>query len=71
VERFKVELDVGALDDLAGIRDHIAAARGSAFANAFIGRIFDHLSGFETAPLRGTRRDEIRPGYALSDGGAR
>lgn len=66
MRRFKVELDPDALADLAGIRDHIAAARGTNFADDFIARIFDHLAGFETAPFRGRRRDDIRPGLRLA-----
>jgi plasmid stabilization system protein ParE len=62
---FTLELDRDALGDLADIRDHVSSARGPRFASEFIGHILDHLSGFETAPLRGTRREEIRPGLRL------
>jgi plasmid stabilization system protein ParE len=65
VKRFKVELDVDALSDLAGIRDHIAAARGAAFAADVVGRIFDHLAGFESGPLRGSPRNDIRRGLRI------
>jgi len=62
---FKVQLDQGALSDLEGIRDLISAERSPGVANAFIGRVIDHLSGFDTFPNRGVRRDDIRPGLRL------
>lgn len=60
--RYAVVFDRDAHADLAGIRDHIAQARGPDVAEAFIGRLITHCETFATVPHRGTKRDAIRPG---------
>lgn len=62
---YRVDLDARAIEDLARLRDHIAEARGRAFADQYIARIFDHFSGFETTPFRGVKRDDIRRGLRV------
>ena len=62
---YTVDIDARAIEDLARLRDHIAAARGRPFADRYIARIFDHFSGFEIAPFRGLKRDDIQPGLRV------
>ena len=63
--RFKVEFDSRAIEDLTGIRDYIAGERGSALADRFIARVFTHFAGFEIAPFRGQKRDDIDSGLRI------
>jgi plasmid stabilization system protein ParE len=65
VAGYRVEYDPAAIDDLAGIRDHIAASGSPATASAFIIRVLDHLDGLGVAPKRGSLREDIRPGLRL------
>jgi|CXWL01.1.fsa_nt_gi toxin ParE1/3/4 len=67
--RFTVLFDRDARADLSGIRDHIARARGAAFAESFVERIIIYCESLATVPYRGTRRDNILPGVHL--GGAK
>lgn len=44
---------------------YIAADSGHHRAEAYINRILDNLQGLETFPVRGTAREDIRPGLRL------
>jgi plasmid stabilization system protein ParE len=65
VKNYALDIRDAAYEDLAGIRNYIADARGQTFAEHFIARILDHLATFKTAPFRGTRQDELRPGLRI------
>ncbi len=48
-------------DDLFAIYDYIAERAGADIALRFVERIESYCRGFDTAPERGTRRDDLRP----------
>jgi toxin ParE1/3/4 len=51
--------------DLNGLYDYIADQSGAARAIGYISRIERYCRGFELASVRGTRRDDIRPGLRI------
>jgi toxin ParE1/3/4 len=48
------------------MRDFIAEAAGREIADRFVARLVAHCEGFARAPLRGTIREDIRPGLRLA-----
>jgi len=66
VKKYTLDIRDVAFDDLANISTYIADARGQPFADHFVARILDHLATFQSAPLRGTRRDDLRPGLRIA-----
>jgi toxin ParE1/3/4 len=66
VKQYKLDIRDAAFADLTNIRNHVADARGQAFAEQFVARILDHVATFKTAPFRGTRQDDLRPGLRIS-----
>ncbi len=48
------------------MRDFIAEAAGREIADRFVARLVAHCEGFARAPLRGTVREDIRPGLRLA-----
>ena len=58
----KVVFAPEALEDLRALYDLIANAAAPDRAFAYVEAIRQHLLGFAKFPLRGTRRDHIRPG---------
>lgn len=48
--------------DLFELYDWVANAASPDTAMAYVERIEQFISGFEVAPERGTRRDDLRPG---------
>ena len=59
---YEVVLAEAALEDLAAIRKHVAITSSPQAADRLLERIFDHLDGLATTPMRGTSRQDIRPG---------
>ena len=51
-----------ARDDLMALYDWIAEAASPDVAFTYLTRVEAWLAGFDAAPERGTRRDDIRPG---------
>jgi toxin ParE1/3/4 len=66
MQAFAVVFSPAASDDLESMRDFIADAAGRDIADRFVGRLVTHCEGFASAPLRGTRRDDIRAGLRLT-----
>ena len=51
--------------DLARHLDHLVPLAGERTARLFIDRIIDYCGTFETFPLRGSSRDDIKPGLRI------
>ncbi|HEY0300776.1 MAG TPA: type II toxin-antitoxin system RelE/ParE family toxin [Rhizomicrobium sp.] len=62
MKRYSVTFRPAAEGDLIDLYDYIAAEAGAAVAGAYIGRIEAACLSLEAFPLRGTKRDDIRPG---------
>jgi toxin ParE1/3/4 len=63
---YKVLIRPSAERDLASLYAYIRVARGdSAIAIAYLRRIRTFCEGLATLPLRGIRRDDIRPGLRI------
>ncbi len=52
-------------DDLLGLYDYIAEQSGRKIAGDYIARIEATCLSLRNAPLRGTPRDDIRPGLRI------
>lgn len=62
MRRYRVGLDPEAISDLFAIQTFVAEAAGKTIADKLIDRVLAYIDGLNTAPKRGTARDEIRPG---------
>ena len=62
MKRYAVAYAPEALADLEEIYDRIADAAGEKIAFGYITRIRTFCAGFDTFPVRGTDRKDIRPG---------
>ena len=49
-------------DQLDQLHTYIAAAADAEIASGFVHSIIDHIAGLEEFAMRGTMRDDIRPG---------
>lgn len=56
-----------ALDQLEALYRYIAAAASPLVAQRYTNAIVDYCETLETFPLRGTRRDDIRPGLRITN----
>ena len=63
--RHRVGFGPGASDDLLALYDHVAAEAGAERAIDYAGRIEQACLGLAAFPLRGTPRDDIRPGLRV------
>ncbi len=54
-------------DQLAALYRYIAAAASPEIAARYTGAIVTHCEGLRDFPLRGTRRDDIRPGLRITN----
>ncbi len=59
---FEVRFTAAAIDDLTAIFDFIAERASVHTAKAFVERLQAACAALATAPLRGTARDDLRPG---------
>ena len=59
---YTVIFSASAKADLFAIYDYVADRAGTEIALQFAERIEAYCFGFATAPERGTRRDDLRPG---------
>ena len=57
-----VRFTAAELDDLTGIFDFVADRAGAAIAEGFVLRLEAACLSLDIAPLRGTARDDLRPG---------
>ncbi len=62
MKRYKVTFRPAAETDLVDLYDYIAAEAGTELAGNYIGPIEAACMALENFPVRGTRRDNIRPG---------
>lgn len=63
--RYRVSYSKRALAQLEALYLYIADAAGPERAMAFVSSITDYCEGLEIFPLRGTLREDIRPGLRL------
>lgn len=54
-----------AVAQLEALYRYIADDSGARRARDFVGAILEYCDGLESFPLRGTRRDDIRPGLRI------
>jgi toxin ParE1/3/4 len=62
VTPYRVILSPEAQGDLIALYDYIAEQASPSVAARFLERVEVHVRGFAISPLRGTQRDDIRPG---------
>lgn len=62
MKRFSVRFSDDASDQIRELRKYIAAEAGSDIAKRFVDGIITQCGKLETFPLRGTPRDDLRPG---------
>lgn len=62
---YEVVFSPEARADLIALFDYIAEQSGTGIAIGYIDRIEHYCKGFVTAPERGTRRDDLRPGLRI------
>lgn len=63
--RREVILDAGALQDLETLFDWIADRAGPHRAEAYTSRLRAYCESFDLFPMRGIRRDDLKPGVRL------
>lgn len=56
-----------ALDQLESLYQYIAVAASPDIAERYTNAIVTYCENLQTSPLRGTRRDEIRPGLRITN----
>jgi len=62
LKTYSVIISDAAEADLFAIYEYISERDGAGIAFQFVRRIEDYCFGFATAPERGTKRDDLRPG---------
>lgn len=65
MKTYKVVFRPMAEEDLLGLYDYIAERAGRKIAGDYIGRIEAACLSLRNAPLRGTPRDDIKPGMRI------
>lgn len=63
--KFRVEFTPEAEDQLAELLIYIGSAASPEIAERYIDAIVEKCEKLETFPLRGTARDDIRPGLRV------
>lgn len=63
--RVRVRLAADAETDLRDIYRYISRRGSPVIARAYVDRILAYIGSFETFPMRGTVRDDIRPGLRV------
>jgi len=67
VKRYAVVFSPEALDQLAELYRYIAAAASPQVAAGYTDAIVTYCEALNTFPMRGTMRDEIRPGLRITN----
>lgn len=65
MKTYRVVFRPMAEDDLLGLYDYIPEQAGRKIAGDYIARIEAACMSLRNAPLRGTRRDDIKPGLRV------
>jgi toxin ParE1/3/4 len=63
--RIRTKYSPHATRQLEDLYEYVAQASGAGRANAFVGSIVHYCDRLATSPLRGTRRDDLRPGLRI------
>lgn len=66
MKRFRVVFAPEAEDQLVSLYRYIAAAASPGVASRYVGAIVAYCESLGTFPLRGTRRDDVRPGLRVT-----
>jgi len=64
---FRVVFSPEAEDQLADLYHHIADVASPVIAERYVNAIISYCGTLETFPLRGARRDDIRPGLRITN----
>ena len=64
---YRVAFSPESEEQLAALYRYIAAAASPATAERYVNAIIDYCESLQTSPLRGTRRDDIRPGLRVTN----
>ena len=65
--KYRVIFSPEAEDQLAGLFHYIAAAASPSIAERYIDAIITYCETLDTFPLRGAKRDDIRPGLRVTN----
>lgn len=65
--KFRVVFAPEAEEQLAELYRYIAAAASPGIAERYVNAIIAYCESLETFPLRGTQRDDIRPGLRITN----
>lgn len=64
---YRVAFSPESEEQLAALYRYIAAAASPTAAERYVNAIIDYCESLRTFPLRGTRRDDIRPGLRVTN----
>jgi plasmid stabilization system protein ParE len=64
---YRVAFSPESEEQLAALYRYIAAAASPTTAERYVNAIIDYCESLRTFPLRGTRRDDIRPGLRVTN----
>lgn len=64
---YRITFAPEAEDQLAALYGHIANAATPTTAERYVSAIIDYCETLQTSPLRGTPRDDIRPGLRVTN----
>lgn len=67
MRRYKVAILPEAQRQLLDLYDYVAATSSPDVAAGFVDRIVTHCESLRTAPFRGQKRDDIRPGLRITN----
>lgn len=65
--KFRVIFSPVAEEQLAGLYRYIATAASPGIAERYVNAIISYCETLETFPLRGAQRDDIRPGFRITN----
>ena len=63
--KYQVVFAPEAEEQLVALYNHISDAASPNTAERYVGEVIDYCAGLTLFPLRGTRRDEIRPNLRI------
>jgi len=63
----RIEFSRRALEQLETLYQYIESVASPAIAARYAGAVFDYCQSLHTFPMRGTRRDDIRPGVRVTN----
>lgn len=63
----RIEFSRRALEQLEDLYHYIESVASPAIAARYTGAVFDYCQSLQTFPMRGTMRDDIRPGVRVTN----